>query len=207
MQHRPCRHVQHEKDGGGEIVDQEHVHHGKGEGDADDTYQSLTLRHAQGYELVVDMIPVRQEKGLPAPPTVQYDPHHIKHRHDQEREGSHDSTGKDAFLHRIGHAQANGHHRQQHSDGERAGVAHEDLASAAYLAEYVIIEKRQQHTESGQADEGIHPPLQSDEHAAESEKGDDAQSGGKPVNAVYQVDSVQYINDDEHSERHSYIIR
>ena len=83
MQHRPCRHVQHEKDGGGEIVDQEHVHHGKGEGDADDTYQSLTLRHAQGYELVVDMIPVRQEKGLPAPPTVQYDPHHIKHRNEK----------------------------------------------------------------------------------------------------------------------------
>ena len=40
--------------------------------------------------------------------------------------------------------------------------------------------------------------MQTDEHAAESEEGDDTQSGGKPINAVYQIDGVQDIDDEEY---------
>ena len=46
-----------------------------------------------------------------------------------------------------------------------------------------------------------------DEHAAESEEWDNTQPRGKSVNAVYQIDGVQDIDDDEYCERHSYVIR
>ena len=207
MQHRPYRHVQQEKKGGGQIMDKGYVHHHKGESDADDADHGLPLGHSQSDELVVDMVLVRQEKGLAAAPTVQDYPYHIQHGYDQERERDHDGTGKDAFLHRVGHAQTDGHHREQHPDGERAGIAHEYLASALYAAIDILVEEREQHAERGEGDEGVHPPLQPDEHAPESEEGDDAESGSQPVDTVNQVDGVQDIDDDEYRKRRAYIIR
>lgn len=118
MQHRPYRHVQQEKDRGGQAMDQENVHHGKGESDANDAGHRLSLGQPQSDELVMDMIPVRQEKGLALAPTVQHHTYHIQHRNYQERECDHDGTGKGAFLQRVGHAQADSHHGKQHPDSE-----------------------------------------------------------------------------------------
>lgn len=56
MQHRPYRHVQQEKDRGGQAMDQENVHHGKGESDANDAGHRLSLGQPQSDELVMDMI-------------------------------------------------------------------------------------------------------------------------------------------------------
>ena len=56
------------------------------------------LRHTQGNEFMVDMIFVGEERRLMIAQAVKHYPNHVQHRHQQERESRHDSTGKEASL-------------------------------------------------------------------------------------------------------------
>ena len=184
-------------------MDGPYIQHGKNDGDAHDARQRMALRHPQGNEFMMDMVLVGSKRRFPVAQAMKHHPHHVQHRHHQERKSDHDTAGKKAVFDGIGFAEGYRHCSQHHADGERTGISHKDFPTAMYLSEHIIIEERNQDAQSGKGNKGVHPPMQAYEQAAEGKESYHAQSGSKTVDAVYQVDGIEDIDDDEYGERHT----
>ena len=156
-----------------------------------------------GKEFMVDVVLVRF-KRVPAFACTYHDyPDNIEGGNDQGTEGYDKSAFGIRGDIRIDLAVFDGKETQRITQGKAAGVPHENLPGTLGAAEHVVIEERDKDTESGDGKHGIAPQALVDEEKSEDEQGNAAQAGGKPVNAVYQVDGIGDENYGEDGERHA----
>ena len=197
----PDNDVGQEQGRDGHEVDGDDVDHDKGQREADDAHHGLAVAEAHVEELVVDVVAVWQERAAAAAYAVDEDPDDIEHGNQQERESQDDGTGQPGVLDGIGHAETDAQNAEQEADGQRAGVAHEELAAAAGLAEDVAMEERDEDAQRGEAEERMQPVAQVGEEEAERQKGDAAQAGGQTVDAIDEVDGIEDEDDGQDRER------
>ena len=201
---RPYCYVETEQEGGAHAGGEEDVEEGECHGGEHYGDHSHTLAHADGKELVVDVVLVGEEGVAAVAHTVEIYPHHIKARHEQRGERQDegvDMVGRTADgKTRYADAQETEHD----ADGEAAGVAHEYLAPFLRLAEHIIIIERHEHPKGGEGKHGIDIQMIPDEGNAIEQEGYAAQAGGKAVDAVDEVDGVDDEHRDEDRDGHGY---
>ena len=186
-----------------DIGHQQDVDHTERAGHAQQCEHGLPRGQPDGKEFMVDVVLVRF-KRVPAFAYTYHDyPDNIEGGNDQGTEGYDKSAFGIRGDIRIDLAVFDGKETQRITQGKAAGVPHENLPGTLGAAEHVVIEERDKDTESGDGKHGIAPQALVDEEKSEDEQGNAAQAGGKPVNAVYQVDGIGDENYGEDGERHA----
>ena len=94
---RPGGHIEQEKLGGRQVMNEPQVGHRKGQGDADNADHGPALRHAQKDELMVNVVAVGQEGALAVTQAMDNHANHIEQGHDEIRESHDNGTGEMGF--------------------------------------------------------------------------------------------------------------
>lgn len=92
---------------------------------------------------------------------------------------------------------------QQKAQGQTAGIAHKELVSPACIAEHIVAPERNEDAQGGQCQNDIDVLGQQVVHVAHHKQGNAAQTGGQSVDAVYQVDGIGDIDNEEYGERNA----
>ena len=199
IRHRPDEDIRKQEQRHTDICRQKDVAQGEKHGHGDYGYHCRALPHPDGQQLVMDVVPVWQERVLAVAHPVQIDTHHIEAGDYERRVGQHEHVGHTG-CHAVGKAPAHlqAEDAEHHADGQAARVAHEYLTSAFGVAEHVIIEERHEHAEGGEGEYGVDVFMRHQEYHSVEQHRHAAQPGGQAVDAVNQVDGV----DDEHHGKH-----
>ena len=125
--------------------------------------------------------------------------HGKKHQRVSHDEGARVRVHGGARAHRALHAKK-GQDETQH---QAARVAHEYLGVAALIAKEIEEEEREKHADKPRHQKRISQMPTRGEIEEKARQGHERKGGGKPVNAIHQVDGVANEDHQHNSERHA----
>lgn len=153
--------------------------------------------HACAYELVVDMVLVRQERAAVLAYPVQRHSHHVEHRHEQGAEG-YDHVEGASFMDIGVEAQVDHQVAEYVAQGKTACVSHEELVAFSLVAEHIVEPEDYHYAESHKSQGGVDELPVQHQHQCQDGKCYAAEPGGESVYPVYEVDG---IGDEHHHEQ------
>ncbi len=179
---------------------QGHVEYGEQQACAHDGEHCAVLAHAHVEQLVVYVVLVGQEGVVAGADSGHVHAHHVEAWHHQRAHGHHQHVHARQLRGRghLHHLEAQD--AEDDADRERACVAHEYLLLLLGVAEDVVVEERQQHTQGGEAQDRVEVLAAEVEGHAVDYHGHRAQARGQAVDAVDQVDGVDYENPQQQCE-------
>ena len=184
-------------------VHQPQVHSDKEQRNQQDAHHRAPNPKSSTYQFVVDMVLVRQERVLMVAQPVEDHSSDIQQRHEQRGEGD-DHIRRFRFpLRGVSCTQMDDQYTEDISQSQASCIAHEQLVSPASISEHVIEPERYQYSQGGQGQYDIDKFTTEGIHDRQYDKSDAAQSRCQPVNAVYQVDGIGDVDDDEYRNRHT----
>ena len=153
---------------------------------------------------MVDVGAVGQEGILAAADAAQHHTDDIETGHNEQGKGKDQGIGQMEGGIGMVHAQTHGQQPQDESDGLAATVAHKDFIVLVGLAEHVEAEEGDEGAEGNKGDEGVNVFVDQHEDTSHKEEGHATQAAGKSVDTVYQVDGVDAVHDEQHTQGHTY---
>ena len=115
----------------------------------------LTLAHANGKKLVVDVILVRKERTLPTTNTMDENPYHIETGYYERRKSQHERIGVELAWGRRKTIQLQTKETQHDAKSKTPGISHKNLVSTLDFSENIEVKKRNENTQSGKGKYGI----------------------------------------------------
>lgn len=153
---------------------------------------------------MMNMVLVRFERALATANTNHHHTDHIERRDNQRTESNHESTFGIRGDIRIVLAVFDGKEREHIAQSQAARITHKNLTGTFRTAEDVIVKERDQHTERGKGEHAVRPKFFLHEQEAKDKQGNAAQTGGKTVDTVNQIDGIGDKDNQKNRKRHTY---
>ena len=153
---------------------------------------------------MVNVGTVGQERILATTYAAHHYPNDIETGHNEQCKSKDQRIGQMEGSFGMVHAQTHGQQPQDESDGLAATVAHKDFIVLVGTAEHIEAEEWNERAKGGKGDECIDIFADKNKDTGHKEEGHTTQAAGQSVDTVYQVDGVDAVHDEQHTQGHTY---
>lgn len=155
---------------------------------------------------MVNVGTVGQERILATTYAAHHYPNDIETGHNEQCKSKDQRIGQMEGSFGMEHAQTHGQQPQDESDSLAATVAHKYFIVLVGTAEHIEAEERNERAKGGKGDECIDIFADKNKDTGHKEEGHTTQTAGQSVDTVYQIDGVDAIHNEQHTQGHTYPI-